>query len=77
MLHRPMTRLLLFIYASALGGFVIAGLVGVGHGKAEGWLFLVGAVVVIGLMVQAWRRLAAQVRLRAGAKPLNHKGGIR
>ena len=77
MLHRPMTRLLLFIYAIALGGLVIAGLVGVGHGKTEGWLFLLGAVVVVGLMVQAWRRLAAQVRQRAGAKPLKVNGGIR
>lgn len=72
-----MTRLLLFIYAIALGGLVIAGLVGVDHGKVAGWLFLVAAVVVLGLMKQAWRRLAAEVRRRSGAKSLNDNGGIR
>jgi len=72
-----MTRFLLFIYAIAFGGLVIAGLVGVGHGKAEGWLFLVGALVVVGLIVQAWRRLAADLRGRGGAKSLNSIGGIR
>lgn len=72
-----MTRFLLFIYAIALGGLVIAGLVGVDHGKAAGGLFLVAAVVVLGLIVQAWRRLAVEVRRRTGAKPLNGNGGIR
>ncbi|HEY6808011.1 MAG TPA: hypothetical protein VI160_04410 [Gemmatimonadales bacterium] len=72
-----MTRLLLFVYAIMLGGLVIAGLVGVGHGRPEGWLYLLGAAVVVGLIVQAWRRLAADVRRRAGAKPLNDNGGGR
>jgi len=69
-----MTRFLLFVYALVFGGLVIAGLVGVGQGKVEGWLYLVGAGVVVGLMVQAWRRLAAELRRRAGAGPLNKNG---
>jgi hypothetical protein len=71
------TRLLLFVYALAFGGLVIAGLVGVGHGKVEGWLYLIGAVVVVGLIIQAWRRLAEEVRRRTNNKTLNDPGATK
>ncbi len=62
-------RILLFVFAVAAAGFIVAAAVAFPTDGRASVLYLIGALCLVGLGWRSWRRLVVLIRAGRGGEP--------